>query len=685
LLEKDHDSCPEPPRKPTHMDPITILSAAAAVSAVAGKSWELVSWIRELCQGIKTVDERVQRLRSGVTELARACESVHAVLQPDSPSTTLTPPWDKDGSSAISISHQVSDCRRTVRELKGMLTDLRSGKSSRMSRHRKLQNRAEQIDGISARISIHTNALQISLQIATIKIALATPDFVIRELKEALRDIRKLLGGTESRNDGPLRLSGVKGDDEDQLVGLAQDALRRGTTLYEASVAGSTVGAESEIGSEKATFIDQWRNKTSDVAQSTHAPRDVQSHPAPDSDKLSPPVTHTPVEGAVPEASHSDEIASDAGSSAWDDDDSQFDPFSIPELKSAPTAEPPDLRRSLSDFSRPLDQWDRSDVVAHFGIKPDGRFEVMICAGTKVDPEDLMCLKESELSGNIDGRGERERDKLALHFAVLFQDVHLVEPLLKIGYSPNISAQVSDRSPLCALRTPIEIAIASHCEPVTKLLLKHGAELNPRGESSPCLQLLASTSLNLWPSTNVNAYTGVLRPLLASGFIRPVPWYRDPFPLDYTHPWTKSILHQICDLPRDWFHLRMPLIIFALKFYDRKRNLPVGSPLHFVIHMHDRKTLEFLLKTSDAQALDTHLHRKDMDRIVPLRYAIEEVRKRGVSLDMVRMLLEVGASLDDTSLAPSKYLGRFRMREIPIRETAMRSDRDDLKKLISRY
>lgn len=65
------------------MDPITIISAAAAVSAVAGKSWELVNWIRELCQGVKIVDERVQRLKSGVIELARACEAVHAVLQPD--------------------------------------------------------------------------------------------------------------------------------------------------------------------------------------------------------------------------------------------------------------------------------------------------------------------------------------------------------------------------------------------------------------------------------------------------------------------------------------------------------------------------------------------------------------------------------------------------------------------------
>jgi hypothetical protein len=41
------------------MEPLTILSAAAAGSAVAGKSYELVNWIRELCQGVKIVDERI--------------------------------------------------------------------------------------------------------------------------------------------------------------------------------------------------------------------------------------------------------------------------------------------------------------------------------------------------------------------------------------------------------------------------------------------------------------------------------------------------------------------------------------------------------------------------------------------------------------------------------------------------
>ena len=41
------------------MDPVTILSATGAVSTVVGKSWELVNWIRDLCEGVKTVDVRI--------------------------------------------------------------------------------------------------------------------------------------------------------------------------------------------------------------------------------------------------------------------------------------------------------------------------------------------------------------------------------------------------------------------------------------------------------------------------------------------------------------------------------------------------------------------------------------------------------------------------------------------------
>jgi hypothetical protein len=427
----------------------------------------------------------------------------------------------------------------------------------------KLQDRGKQIDGLSARINIHMNALQMSLQIATIKIALATPDFVIRELREALRDIRKLLGGAEDINHRPLRLSSVKGDDEDQLVGLAQDALRHGTTLYEASVAGSTVGADSVMGSEKAVSVGKWIHETGGVAQDMHATRTARSYLAYGASNPRTSTVHSPVEYAISEASSSSEAASNAGSSLWDNSRSESLPLT--EKESTPIVNLSDLRtpamvaqdeppgiacpstprlREPTEWGKQLRTQKHVDVLSRFNLRPEGRIEMKKCTGTQVDPRELWCLKESEqaLPVNIDGGGDRERNKNALHFAVLSQDLHLVKSLVYFGYCPNLSAQISDVESLSGLRTPIEIAIASHCQPITEVLLKHGAQLSPKHGSSPCLQLFAPSSLNQWPSTDVDTYTGVLNLLLAR----------------FKYPYfaaSRPILHQICDLPTAWFHL----------------------------------------------------------------------------------------------------------------------------------
>jgi ankyrin repeat protein len=647
------------------MEPLTILSAAAAASAVAGKSYKLVNWIRELCQGVKTVDERIQRLKSGVSELARACESVHAALQPDSSSTPLTPPWDKDGSLAISISHQASNCRRTLKELEEVLTDLRPGKSSRISRH------------ISARISTHTNALQMSLQIATIKIALATPDFVIRELREALRDMRRLLCGTKDRNHGPLRLGSVKGEDEDQLVGLAQDALRRGTTLYEASVAGSTVGADSVMGSEQAVPVGKWIHETIGAAQDMYAARTARFYLPSGARNPRIPSAYTLGDYAISEASMSLETASEAASSSYNyDDDTYIKPLPAPGVKSASS----NLRRPPPKLSRPLDQMDRAEIVSQFSIKYDGKLEDMICAWNNVEYTFSHLLISKDIAEivailtNNDALCKR-RNKLALHFAVLFQHPHLVEALVGLGYSPNFSAQISDIEPLSGLRTPIEIAIASHSKPITKVLLKHGAQLNPKHGNSPMLQLFAPSSLNLWPTTDVDAYTGILHLLLSPSQV--VDW------IDSERPLLRSFLHQICDLPSAWSHLRRPLIMFAFKC------LFFSSPLHTAVLTDDFKLLDFVLKTSGSHFLAIHLRRKDRHGHSPLGKAIARViAQPQLSLDITRILLERGASLDDTSRGSERKLRKLwgpRWRETSLRDIAKRSDRVDLKDLVEEH
>jgi hypothetical protein len=695
------------------MDPLTILSGAAAVSAVVGKSWELAHFIRDLCQGIKTVDERIRRLESGVTELAGACQSVRAVLertQPGSSSTTPTPNWDEDGSSATSIDREVSSCNKTLDELKQVLADLVSGSSSRISRHMKMQDGEKHIiDGLSARIKTHTDAIQLSLQIVTIKITLATPDFLLKPLNEALQDISARLARMEPKERRSRGRNSPKEDNEDPLIGLAQDALQRGTALYNASVAGSSIVPRSATSSEKSVSVRRWIHETDDAAQNAHAPRDDRSRPALDEDDMGTSSMHSPIGSAVANSPSPAETASDAGAYSrgdlrWDDNDDrrwdEFESLPAPETRPAPTSERSDLRGRPTDSSKPLDQWNRSDIVSRFNIKPVGQLDIMICTSTNVDLGRFLRLENSESFVESDAGGylaalrrkdlyyanlARRRATLALHLAVLFRDIYLIEPLITAGYSPNLPLPVSDREPFRDLRTPIDIAVASRSEPITEALLMRGTKLNLIGGASPCLQLFATASLNLWPSPDEHAYTGMIKLLLDCDSHNVVLGSHRRTTRD---SWTKSLLHQICDVPKTSSDLRLPLIIYALEQYGRGWPNPSAycSPLHVAIQLYDLKTLEFVLEASDVHHVNYYLQCGIEDRKTPLRYAIEEVvAKLWHSLDIVEALLKRGASLEETSKAPSRYLGGFFQTKTSLRTTAMRSNRPDLRELVAKY
>jgi ankyrin repeat protein len=548
----------------------------------------------------------------------------------------------------------------------------------------KLQDRGKQIDGLSARIKTHTDALQMSLQIVTIKISLATPDFLLRQLDEALQDISTRLAKMEDRKCRLLDHNGLQGDNEDPLIELAQDALRRGTLLYQASVAGSSIGDESTMSSEKVEFVEDWIHGLGHPLKA-HAPQDGPSCIVPVSGNVNAPTTRSPVEAAIREASSLDETARDAGSSSWDDDGSQCESLPSPEVRPAPAELHSDSHKSPILFERPLDQWKRSEIVTLFNIKPDGWFEEMICTGLKVDPKDLLALKESGASENSVSEAQPKRNKLALHLAVLFQDLQLVKSLVNAGYSPDLSAQVTDRKPLHGLRTPIGIAIASHCRSITEVLLNHRAQLTPTGASSPCLQLFAKTSLDSWPATDVDSYKGVLELSLNSESVWRDPKFRHP---DHMAPWAKHILHQICDLPKAWFHLRLPLIDCALACFCRHwgKGWRNSSFLHVAIKLRDLKTIKHILNILDVQLRKSHLQRKNKTGQTPLVYAIKQVETHGRhSVDIVRALLKAGAGLDDTAMGPVRRFGGFIWKEIPIRDIAMQSSRADLKELVAKY
>jgi hypothetical protein len=249
------------------MEPVSILSSAAAISAVAGKAWELGTFVRELYQGAKTVDGRVRRLESAVTELARACERVQGQFESMSSSSSCKTPeldWDEQGALTASIETQVKACRRTLKDLRRLSIGLRPSDSSifgRTSRHMKLQDRVQQIDDFSMRVKTHTDTLQMPLQIVIIKIALATPDFMLQRLWAALEDLGVRLSRIEhntSLSASRMELGKARGP---PILQHAQEAFRRGTTLYETSMAGSVADVEPANGSERAARIQEWADK----------------------------------------------------------------------------------------------------------------------------------------------------------------------------------------------------------------------------------------------------------------------------------------------------------------------------------------------------------------------------------------------------------------------------------------
>jgi hypothetical protein len=147
------------------MEPMTPLGAAVAVSALAGKAWDLGRYIHNVYQGAKTVDTRIKKLSSEVHSLASTCDLVHAGLAPvltGAASEKHGKPYDHDGTLEKSICGQVAHCESTIEELGKIAEHLWPRKKKfvdRTTRELRLQDAREQIHDLRARIRSHTDAL----------------------------------------------------------------------------------------------------------------------------------------------------------------------------------------------------------------------------------------------------------------------------------------------------------------------------------------------------------------------------------------------------------------------------------------------------------------------------------------------------------------------------------------------
>lgn len=718
------------------MEPVSILSAASAISAVAGKAYELGSFLRQLCQGAKTVDARVRRLESAVTELARACEHVQGQFGSMSSSASIQTPtleWDIHQTMITSIERQVKDCRRTLKELSRLLIDLRPGSSSffgRTSRHIKLQDRGEQIDEFGTRVKTHTDALQMSLQIVTIKIALATPDFLLQQLAMALEDLRARLSRIETKVDRP----GSREDAKDHLGGLrldiARETLRQGATLYEASVAGSVVDVESATGNERASRIREWADSVDVLRQDPkdasgiHLPRTASAHVSADKQSCE----DGPVNASSPESSGSscpesqsdsnpDTISVEIGQAAHDISHAcNREKLSIPyppkgdvsmqigltttdgaehisksgemQSEAANTAKHK-LFKYPMHTSEPLDQSTRRDLIRAYKIEITGEMEARICTGEHIKLAVLSQLLVADQAASTvqrlasTGDVQQGQSGLALLLAVYFRDLYLIKPLIELGYLPNAKIEPYTSG---YHTTPIGSALARRCAPVIQELLNNGARLPNTCGRSPSFQLLDHRNLRRFPPTSIGSIKRVidlLMPARSSKVAECLCKTRWPIlDIGACHSLIWCLMRDACNMPPHLSRYRMPLLVHLLEYLvskEKSTRVTSCTPLYNAVISDSTKTVRYLLENAEEALVHTWL--QDNKQIPPLELAIRRAKNfPGVRVDIVRMLLEKGADLEAKPCGKSGIGGQRRLRDV-----ALDSQRDDLIALVKTY
>ena len=800
------------------MEPVSILSAAAAISAVAGKAWELGSFVRELCQGAKTVDGRVRRLESAVTELARACEHVQGQFESMSSSSSSETPalaWDEQGALTASIESQVKDCRRTLKDLRRLLVDLRPSGSSffgRTSRHVRLQDRGQEINDFSMRIKTHTDTLQMSLQIVIIKIALATPDFLLRQLGTALEDLRVRLSRIENNSKpSASRFDGGEAHGV-QILEHARQALRSGTTLYEASTAGSIAEVEPVTDSERSALIKEWASnvkvlreepgdnsylsgpdivsahlraeensggKVSEDPSDASSLEDVaeslsEGQSVDDSDTNSA----APVEAAhiislvcgdrrssnqEPLASNASEkpnlIATDCGDHATVDSNegttssTQFVPGcpstemrllhlssrnytttctdgSINHKSSAKSTdldgsvyqrkwpgqdtsssaklplEDTDKAEDISskypmDSSHPLNQTARGHRLITQGVlitqgatEIIARLEALIHNRERIEPAVLSELAAADRAASK--AQASERSGLALMWAVSYRDVYLIKPLVEeFGFSPNAKIKF-DGAASGYLDSPLDIAIGLRYEPVIQELLDVGAKLTYTCNESPWFALLAHKYLRFVPPTSIESIKSVIDLLMRARYLSPVACVCEPRTTRLEgkcHDWALTLRGQARSLPADLSHYRMPLDAYILESLKESKSMTrytVERLIRRMIHTDCAESLERIMKAVDEPTLKVCLRRESWKGLSPLFEAVVgAVAHPTRSLDVVRILLDKGASLDSSRLrmfhvGTGLFRRDFSQRQT-VRQFALQSSRADLVALVKEH
>jgi len=352
---------------------------------------------------------------------------------------------------------------------------------------------------------------------------------------------------------------------------------------------------------------------------------------------------------------------------------------------------------SLGDSVTPPGSMSRSErhkIVKRFKMerKCMHNLDQSICDGTLEDSLALVATLHSNsthLSNSVSpivfnqwADGLRLATKSpSLHLAVLFGDDALVEPLIKNGFSATFAYQLSDEPGMRDYLMPLDFAIASRNVPIIQMLLSHGAVLGPPSSDSPCRHLLAHTSLQFWPPSEMPEVMSLLELLLSCGWPVSKGFSRQNKPSP-----TPTLLHQACSLSVRLNDYRLPLVKFLIEQSDTTTlsASATETPLHHAVRRDDAEVVDSLLEAQASFRLRGLLHKKNSHDCQPLYLAVQRaIADHDLPLDIVRSLLDRGANLDEPhTLTESRMLRLSKKTKSTARSIAMGSGRQDLIALV---
>lgn len=274
---------------------------------------------------------------------------------------------------------------------------------------------------------------------------------------------------------------------------------------------------------------------------------------------------------------------------------------------------------------------ERHAIVARFQIEPMHNLDQAIC-DDKLDKS--LTLLNALLSGSTqlgnpvttiiyNSNGLKYANKSpALHLAVLFGDEDLIKPLVKNGFAPNFGYKLSDEPGLRGYQTPLDIAIASRNHKIIRDLLANGASLDPSKGESPCRQLIAYSSLQLWPPSEVSEITSTLKLLLSFGW--PI---SKGFARHQTPSATPTFLHQACSISPSLHDYRLPLVQFILEQTDTATiSAPASeTPLHHAVRRDDLDVVNALMQGQTTYKVRSLLEKRNTQQCQALYLAITRV------------------------------------------------------------